>query len=346
MLSSLASKLLPRSFREECQQIFDKHNHKVHAPRKRVARNCSTATREERASAILLMFATLYQLGFKLQSPAHLREKHVHDLCKHWAAKKLAARTIHTRLSILRVFCSWICKPGLVRAIEIYLPGQDELTHRYTVAQKNLSWKANNVDPLALIGQAKTLDERMACYLSLQHAFGLRVKESIEMRPRKAVDYDWKFLYVTDGTKGGRPRPIEIKTEYQRQVLELAIRIADNNGTGRVRWRDLTWKQAQGRFYRLARRLRITKAGLGVTAHGVRHEYAQDGYRDRTQLPTPIEGGALGTITADTHRRASIDVSRELGHGRISVTAAYYGSYGHKLRGKQDGGAGTIEGKA
>lgn len=56
-------------------------------------------------------------------------------------------------------------------------------------------------------------------------------------------------------------------------MLEWAIRIADKHGTGRVRWRDRTWKQAQGRFYRLAKFLRITKAGLGVTAHGVRHEY-------------------------------------------------------------------------
>ena len=332
MMNSLAGKLLSHTFIQECEEIFQKHNYKVHSPKKRVARNCSTATREARRSTILLAFATLNQLGYKLQSPHHLREKHICALAKYWTDQGLAARTLHTRISMLRVFSCWIGKAGLVRDVETYFPGQDDLIHRHTVATTNLSWIGNGVQPGAVIEAARLIDEEMACCLSLQDAFGLRVKESIELRPRKAVDYDRRFLFVTDGTKGGRPRLVEIKRDAQREALAWAIRLADSHHTGRVRWRDLTWKQAQGRYYRLAARLGITKENLGVTSHGLRHGRAQRDYRELTGLPTPIDGGALGAITAYMHRRAAVDVSRNLGHGRISVTTAYCGSYGHQLR--------------
>lgn len=335
MRTSLAQKVLPRAFREECQHIFEKHNHRIYSPRKRVPRNCSTATRNERSTTILLCFATLFNLGFKLQSPTHLREKHIHVLCEHWSLINLAARTLHTRLSMLRVFSSWIGKSGLVRAIEFYFPGQEDLIHRHTVAQMNLSWEANGINAEEVIDHAREIDEVMACCLGLQHAFGLRVKESIELNPRKATDYDRRFLYVTDGTKGGRPRFIEIKSEYQCQKLEQAIALADRHGTGRIRWPDLDWEQAQGRYYHYCGCLGISKSGFfKVTSHGLRHEYAQKTYTDRTGLPPPISGGAPADISVDEHRRASIDVSRELGHGRIGVTTAYCGSYGHQLRGR------------
>ena len=94
-----------------------------------------------------------------------------------------------------------------------------------------------------------------------------------------------------------------------------------------------TWKQAQQRFYGLIRnRLGISKKALGVTPHGLRHGYVQDEYRELTGLPTPVEGGALGKIDRETHRSASMTVSRWVGHGRIDVTTSYYGSYGHALR--------------
>ena len=332
MLNSLASKLLSRAFIQECNEIFNEHNHKVHSPGKRVARNCSSATKDARRATILLAFAMLNQLGYTLQSPRHLREKHIQALAEFWAHQKLAARTLHTRISMLRVFACWIGKAGLVRDIENYFSDQNDLIQRHTVATRNLSWNANGITPDDVIDQAKLIDEPMACYLALQEAFGLRVKEAIELRPRKAVDYHGKFFFVTDGTKGGRPRIIPITSDHQREVLDWAIRIADNHQTGRLRWRNRTWKQAQGRYYRLADQLGITKEDLGVTSHGLRHGCAQREYRELTGLPTPIEGGALGQITADIHRRAAIDVSRLLGHGRISVTTAYYGSYAHQLR--------------
>ena len=96
----------------------------------------------------------------------------------------------------------------------------------------------------------------------------------------------------------------------------------------------MTWRQTQNHFYYLLRsRLKISRKDAGVTAHGLRHGFAQWKYRQLTGLPTPVEGGALGMIARDTHQVANISVSRALGHSRTAVTAMYYGSYGHALRG-------------
>ena len=76
----------------------------------------------------------------------------------------------------------------------------------------------------------------------------------------------------------------------------------------------------------------ITKGVLGVTAHGLRHGGIQDGYERETGYPTPIKGGALGEIDRETHRVASMTVSRESGHARYDVVPTYCGSYGHALR--------------
>jgi integrase len=273
----------------------------------------------------------LHQLNFRLPSPKSLKEKHIVALARHWAEDGLAARTLHTRFSMLRVFAGWIGKAGLVRDIERYFP-DPEVIKRSTVATENRSWTAKDIEPLEVIERAKPIDEGVALNLMLQYAFRLRVKESIEMRPGWALHADGKWLEVFDGTKGGRPRLVAVDTEERREAIRWAQEFAARQGTSRIRARNRTWKQAQRRFYKVMEKLGITKKDLGVTAHGLRHGGAQDEYRGITGLPSPIEGGALGQIDRKTHQKACIHVSRMLGHGRSAVTTAYYGSYGHKLR--------------
>jgi integrase len=70
------------------------------------------------------------------------------------------------------------------------------------------------------------------------------------------------------------------------------------------------------------RRFEITKAALGVTAHGLRHQHANDRYEELSGEPSPVRGGA-GAGDADGAARMA--VSSELGHGRIEITDAYLG---------------------
>ena len=63
--------------------------------------------------------------------------------------------------------------------------------------------------------------------------------------------------------------------------------------------------------------------------HGLRHAYAQNRYEDLTGWKAPAAGGpkakTLISEQRETDRQARLTISRELGHEREQVTAAYFG---------------------
>jgi integrase len=327
MSKSLAKKILPSSVLDEISRTIE--------PKLRQRANgegiVSTKMCRERRQTIFLAIAQLWQLGFQIKKMESLSTKHVDALMAHWHKQGISANTLHTRLSTLRVLCGWLGKTNVVKDINDYVPAEDAL--RKTAANENLAWEAKEVNPLEIIELAKQVNERLAAMLSLQHHFGLRVKESIEIRPANSLIDGGRTIEISSGTKGGRIRQIRVETREQMEAIAWAYRLAETGNSKRLRWTDCSWIQAQNRFYNLVRkRLGISGKGLGVTSHGLRHGYSQRKYRSESGFPTPIEGGALGEITRDQHRMASTTVSRALGHGRVDVTASYYGTYGHALR--------------
>ena len=63
--------------------------------------------------------------------------------------------------------------------------------------------------------------------------------------------------------------------------------------------------------------------------HGLRHAYAQNRYEELTGWQAPAAGGPNAkTLTAEQReadRQARLTISRELGHEREQITAAYLG---------------------
>lgn len=319
---------LPATFLVSLDKIFAEHGAQRHDKTKG---SCSYKTQHERKLILRLAFGQLLDMGYRLPTPQSLGERHVRALATRWDTEGICATTLRTRISALRMFSSWIGKPGMVRLPGAYF--DKERIARTGLVTESKAWSAHGLDPRTVIERARALDERLALYLALQHAFGLRVKESIELRPLQALAPDSRSFAIYEGTKGGRPRTINIEDAEQRQVYQWAQAIAAKSRSGRLRWPDLTWKQANNRFFHLVRnQLGISKAESGVTAHGLRHGYAQRKYRALTGLPAPIEGGALGRIDPQVHRSAGFAVSRDLGHSRLQITGTYYGSYGHALR--------------
>lgn len=292
----------------------------------------SRKTSDDRAAGIKRSFAELWQLGFRMQDPTHLKQKHVDTLVKSWVEAGHSAAYIQTRASQLRVFCQWIGKPDLVRATDKICPESTAAVSRRQVASRSRSWKDYKVSSADLIQRAAALDTRFATMLELQAAFGLRVKESIEIHPAKVIGVEADTITIWEGTKGGRQRYVKADTPAQKAVLKNALVVSGSHPSGRLRWPGLTWRQAQNRFYHYCRQLGIRKSELGVTAHGLRHEYAQIQYRGLTGKVTPVEGGSASEINPALHRAASMAVSQLMGHARLGVTTAYYGSYGHQLR--------------
>ncbi len=332
-MNSIADLVLPSKFLQKLKFIIERHN-KWRTDKhtgKSTSKVCSVKTQKERRSVLLLCYCQLWQMGYHFVTPTSLGGRHVYFLATRWDQEGVSLATMHSRISILRTYCCWIGKPGMVRPLGHYLPHRD--VQRVTVAQRNLAWKANDVSPADVIKNASVLDERLGVMLALQDAFGLRMKESIEMRPEFSLDKERSTLEIYRGTKGGRPRSIPLDTEYKREIFEWARKVASTNKSGRVRWPDLTWSQARRRYYYLlSEKLGINKNEKGVSSHGLRHGFAQEEYRNLTGMVTPIEGADPSQVDVAQHNAANIAVAKALGHGRTSVTAFYYGSHGHSLR--------------
>jgi integrase len=327
MSVSLADQILPKAVIDGVHRTIDPFL-RQRANGKGV---CSSKTRDERQQFYLRIVAELWDQGLRIRKLESLSEKHVESLMERWHDAGICVATLHTRLSMISVLCDYLGKRGLTKPIAHYFP--DENMRRSTVAKESKAWKAKGVDVGEMIALATKVDERLGVMLALQHTFGLRVKESIELRPSHGLIDRGNTLELHQGTKGGKPRTVPVNTPERVRVLQWAISVANSGNSKRVRWPDCTWKQAQRRFYHYVNnRLGISKKNMGVTPHGLRHGWGQDEYREQTGLPAPVEGGALGKIDRETHQKASMTVSRWLGHERIDVTTSYCGSYGHALR--------------
>ena len=296
-----------------------------------------TAARE----ALHAAFRLLYKLGYRLEDPRNLSEKHIKALCAEWLKRERKPKTIQGYLSHLRIFCGWIGKPGLVKDVYHYLPDvPKEQLRAKAVTEKSKSWAENGVDVKTMIYEADAIDWRYGLMLRAQVAFGLRRMEVLQMKPWK-VDRGDKFAAYE--TKGGRPRDIHIDTAEQREVLDLIkSRIKGKNET--LGWTErqnrrskqnvtlkATLEYSENRYDRLMAKLGVTKAVANCTGHGLRAQFAENAALLRGLIP-PTLGGTGGQMDKEEIEVVRLQVSEELGHSRISVTGAYYGSFGRNVR--------------
>ena len=186
------------------------------------------------------------------------------------------------------------------------------------------SWSAAAVDVEAMIGLIEQYDARVGLQVRLMRAFGLRKREAVMFRPLKA-DLGLA-IRVRDGTKGGRERVIPIETPEQRRVVELAkSRVTNVNDHIGSPHRNL--QQAIRHMNYVFERFGLTKRGLGVTAHGLRHQHLNDLYESITGVPSPVRSGSLtANIDKHLHDIARARVSQEAGHERLGISDAYIGA--------------------
>ena len=255
----------------------------------------------------------------------------------HWDVQGDSPGLLHTKLANLRTFASWVGKgEEVVGHMSVYLP--KERTVRSVATKEDKSWQANEVDIDAVIERAYAEDRRFGAMLEAGRYFGLRAKEAILLNPKKALVKGGGAIFIEEGTKGGYRRLVLFRHVDQQHCFERLVEVASRTRGGALSWPDLTWKQAQNKFYRLARKIGMTKAELGVTMHGQRSGYTSDEYEDETGYLPPIKGGVPvkpglpKKIDRELHKRGALRVSKQTGHHRIQVSASYFGSYGHALR--------------
>jgi hypothetical protein len=73
-------------------------------------------------------------------------------------------------------------------------------------------------------------------------------------------------------------------------------------------------------------REKVTRKGLGITSHGLRHEYVHERYEEKLGVVAPVKGGGKPDMDADDANAKKRMISEELGHSRPQIIGCYSGS--------------------
>ncbi|SDD57849.1 Phage integrase, N-terminal [Cupriavidus sp. YR651] len=323
---------LPERFKTEFAILATQNLHLPHSGTRVSGRSLSQMSQRQRIQALLAMFVELRRVGgMAVTSPYAVRQKHVRWLVRHWVEeRKLNVGTVELRLTHLRAFFAWMGKTNVVGRIENYMERPADYLRSY-VAKEDRSWEGKGIDAAAKIAQIEVTDAHVALQLKLEAAFGLRAKESWRLRPALDV-LPSGMLHVHDGTKGGRPRRVQIEFSWQYELLGQAARLAESTNPGRGTLIPATYTQNRWRrrFYTVLEKHGITKNGAGVTAHGLRHQFLQEMYQRTSGQVAPVKGGGK-VMDPDAHRAAMQKVVEAAGHSRATKANAYLSTYSTQL---------------
>lgn len=326
--------LQPKRWRLVLAAILAQHNWR-HATKNK---NVSYETQEDRRQFLFRTFEFLRMnpdRSFRLD-PRSFSGRHMELLFQHYEQRArdgtLGASSMQKYHSHLSTFASWIGKPQLVKPIGSYV-SDARLYSRSYVATESKSWRNQGVDTDQVIDAIAAYDEHAAAAVELMHCFGLRFKEAVMFRPHVDVvqaeqagmptEDASHYLRLHRGTKGGRLRHVPVDTPARIAAIERARRVALNDNDS-ISNPKRTLEQAIGHLRYVMEKFGLTKRKLGVTPHGLRHQFAADEYRELTGEAPPVEGGpAVPRPAAQTARLA---ISQQLGHARVQITNAYLGS--------------------
>ena len=274
--------------------------------------NCdgTPGTQHKRSTNLSLSGKQLLEKYYNIRSVHSLKPKHIEYLAERWKKEELSLATIKQRLSNLRWLVGKISKQNIMAHKNDYY-GIEKRVH-VTNESKAIALDRTK---LALIK-----DEYLKASLLLQEAFGLRQKESIKLMPGYSDCGDYIRLKPT-WTKGGKARDIPIHTEEQRSALDYAKQVA---GKGSLIPYHLKYYQQRNLYQNETKRNGMYKL------HGLRHQYAQNRYKQLTGWECPVRNGlskqSMTIEQCERDEKARLTISKEMGHERIQIVAVYIGS--------------------
>lgn len=312
----------PRELEADLVALFERCNERP-AKKRWTDTRISFRTAYRRFVNVCAAFKDLASAGYALRRLANFRAKHVHALVRLWDTRGEAAGTIANKLSYLRTLAAWIGKPGMLAKIGV------PTARRRGAACRDKTWSGNAVDVLQTIEQVRLRDSVVALQIELQLAFGMRVEEAFLFRPGKGLleAVDRLYVHLDVGTKGGRPRDVQLDELVQLDVLLRAASKATGPGETLIP-KSYTLQQWRDHYYYIVRLCGIRRdtadGGLGVTCHGLRHEYLNRLFERITGKPAPVRGGTA-------HDPALYDLAMRMvveraGHSDQYKSGAYLGT--------------------
>ena len=269
----------------------------------------SFATRAGRERTLSLIANELHEMGFRKMTAVSLKPKHVEGLVDYWKANNRSSGTIKNRMSCLRWWSQKINRSNVIA----------KSNDAYDIPKRQFATNTNKARDLPEALLARIEDKNTFFSLQLQLLFGLRCEESIKFIASFADQGD-HLLLKSSWCKGGRKREIPISTSEQRTLLDA---IHHHTGKGSLIPVEMSYKQQLDRF-----KHQCAKAGIDHV-HGLRHAYAQSRYEELTGWKSPAQDGScrrqLSLEQKAVDCEARLQISRELGHERESVTTTYLG---------------------
>lgn len=169
---------------------------------------------------------------------------------------------------------------------------------------------------------------RAADIVQLARATGMRLREAILAdHPRlKHETEQYGKINIQDGTKGGRsgasaPRWIR-EDDHIRDALRFAEKVSPDDSRNLLAPNERYLDFLQG-IVGPARDILYKNNLKGF--HELRAAYACERYEQITHHPAPINGGHCYQFNRHLDQEARVQISYELGHGRIGVVSAYIG---------------------
>ena len=281
----------------------------------------------------------LRKIRMPIQRIDQIGRSHALALAVYWANELgHSASTIQNKLTNIRKFCELIGKTGAVpKKDELYqemeAKGVDRSAlKRHQVTHGSKTWKAAGVDASAIIALMEEENPQEALLFELELCFGLRVNEALSYRPMESERVDG--IMVNLGTKGGKGRFVPflkdpVKAARQRDVQNRARAWAQKHPKGEMGYVRMSIEEARTKYYHELRKYRINKKDMGVSSHGLRHEFAADYFEDLTGHRPPAEGLESSTWfkeNRDLVEHAYKKVSEALGHWRKDISTAYLSS--------------------
>lgn len=292
------------------------------------------------------MCLRLWRLGFRVQKISAINGKHIEAVVRdHWACGA-SPKYMSSIMTQLKKLDDWLCKSGLVKSIEFYLPEVDPQEFGNSmVADKSKSWSDNGIDLGLKIAEADKKDARFGLMLRMCLTLGLRRCEVLQVIPWK--DDRGVFFDIRPGiAKGGRARTIPYLSPAQKEVVDFVkTQLKRNEHLG---WTDPVLRGEGGLLQRNEKRysqymtdIGITKTESGVTGHGLRAEYAEDMSILMGLIPA-TRGGTKDQMSQDDEDTIRLQVSENIGHSRMNITNAYYGKLTKKIQNSRGERMGAI----
>lgn len=309
---------LPKKIRNEIYTILSQHWKDAARKDKQVG----SGTMMKRRSVILGFYRDLFHLKYKIESVHNLKQKHLIAVFNFLEDQGQSPSTIQNKISIMRVFCEWIGKVGMVGDSADYVKNRNSV-RRSMVVKEDKSWDGHGIDIVSKIQEISQIDQAVGLWLELCLGFGLRVKEALLFIA--SVAHEGNHIFVREGTKGGRSRIVPVENDMQRDILHRVKSVADGK-SGLLGVRGKTLIQKNRRFYYVLKRCGVTLAELGVSAHGLRHQYMQQSYKLLLGVEAPVRGGDINQVDKVKFHIVGQKLAERAGHSRATIGVSYYGS--------------------